>query len=69
MARGDVIRHVTAGGGGYGDPYVRDPDAVLADVESGKVTVEHARNAYGVVVDPVAHVVDTAATAALRARR
>ena len=32
LKRGDVFRHVTAGGGGYGDPLERDPQHVLRDV-------------------------------------
>ena len=48
---GDVI-HVSCGGaGGWGDPLERDPDAVLLDWRRGWVTAEHAREAYGVVVD------------------
>ena len=29
LKRGDVVRYVTPGGGGYGDPFRRDPEAVL----------------------------------------
>ncbi len=39
------------GGGGYGDPFSRDPEAVLWDVIEGYVSVEAARRDYGVVVD------------------
>jgi N-methylhydantoinase B len=38
------------GGGGFFDPLTRDPAAVLADVESGLVSPEQARSAYGVVI-------------------
>ncbi|MEU0502396.1 hydantoinase B/oxoprolinase family protein [Nocardia sp. NPDC005998] len=44
-------RQVTAGGGGYGDPLLRDPQLVLDDVLDGKVTVEAALRDYGVVLD------------------
>jgi len=40
----------TPGGGGYGDPFERDPQRVLADVVAGYVTPEAARRDYGVVV-------------------
>jgi N-methylhydantoinase B len=40
----------TAGGGGYGDPYARDPALVLADVLDGLVTPEQARDDYGVAI-------------------
>ena len=64
---GDVFRHVMAGAGGYGDPRKRDPERVLKDVIQEKVTVEHARSAYGVEIalEPEPHV-DVAATAKLR---
>ena len=39
------------GGGGYGDPLTRDPEAVLWDVIEGYVSVEAARRDYGVVVE------------------
>ena len=65
---GDVYRHVMAGGGGFGDPLERDPESVRADVLDGKVTVEHAREAYGVVLGDRAEV-DAQATRSLRASR
>lgn len=62
---GEVISNRTAGGGGYGDPFERDPDAVREDVLDGYVTPEAAREQYGVVVSKDG-VVDEAATAKLR---
>ena len=50
LKRGDVYRHEMAGGGGYGDPLERDPEGVLRDVVEEKVTPEHAKRAYGVVL-------------------
>lgn len=67
---GDVWLAVAQGGGGYGDPLLRDPSAVAADVADGLVSVRGARDDYGVVVrvgdDDVT--VDEPATAAQRAR-
>ena len=37
IRRGDVVRHVTAGGGGYGPPAARNPAARDRDVRDGKV--------------------------------
>jgi N-methylhydantoinase B len=70
LRTGDVYRHVMAGGGGFGDPFERDPEKVRADVLDGKVTPGHAREAYRVVLasDGECHV-DVAATRALRAAR
>jgi N-methylhydantoinase B len=65
---GEVYVHRTAGGGGWGDPYERDPDAVAADVANEKVSVDGARERYGVVLRPDG-TTDAGATAALRERR
>jgi N-methylhydantoinase B len=51
LAAGDLFSHRLAGGGGYGDPFERDPAEVAADVVLGKVTVGHARSAYGVAIE------------------
>ncbi|WP_446033657.1 hydantoinase B/oxoprolinase family protein [Streptomyces olivaceus] len=47
---GDVLVQWIAGGGGYGDPLLRDPQRVADDVRDGYVTAGTARSAYGVVV-------------------
>jgi N-methylhydantoinase B len=57
---GDVASVQTPGGGGYGDPTERDPERVLTDVVNEKISVEAAREEYGVVVENGA--VDEAAT-------
>jgi N-methylhydantoinase B len=49
---GTLLSVQTGGGGGWGDPLERDPELVLSDVRDGYVTVEAARERYGVVVDP-----------------
>jgi N-methylhydantoinase B len=49
---GDVVRVRSGGGGGWGDPLERDPEAVAADVRNGFVTLESAADTYGVLVDP-----------------
>jgi N-methylhydantoinase B len=70
LQRDDVFRHEMAGGGGYGDPLDRDPALVREDVLDDKITVPHARAAYGVVFAPGdAAMVDIGATAALRDER
>jgi len=67
---GDVLRIRLAGGGGHGNPFDRSPLLVLDDVLEDKMSIEHARNAYGVVIGgglgtPLE--VDTVGTAGLRA--
>ena len=50
LVKGDLIRVMTSGGGGWGDPFTRPPEAVLGDVLDGFVSRDKARDAYGVVV-------------------
>ncbi len=64
--KGDVFRHVHAGGGGWGDPLERDPEAVLRDVRNEFLSVERARADYGVVIDVEHWSVDNEATSNLR---
>ena len=72
---GSIFRYQTNAGGGWGDPLERDPERVLRDVRDEYVSIEAAREVYGVVVegdperDPEGLTVDAAATAALRAPR
>ena len=62
----EVVIEESAGGGGYGDPLERDPNAVSRDVAYGYVSPAAARASYGVVVRDA--VVDAGATAAERSR-
>jgi N-methylhydantoinase B len=45
--QGDVVTFRTAGGGGYGDPRERAPEAVARDVAAGIVSPEAAAKDYG----------------------
>lgn len=65
---GDVLQIRTPCGGGYGNPFERDPQLVLSDVLDDFTTVEDAEKSYGVVIDPVEMTIDFAATEELRAR-
>ena len=51
LKKGDIFQCLTAGGGGYGDPLERDPDIVRKDVIEGYVSMEAARETYGVVLN------------------
>ena len=66
VQEGDVLYFNTWGGGGWGDPYARDPELVKTDVDRGLVTSEGARR-YGVVIASDG-AVDSDATAELRAQ-
>jgi N-methylhydantoinase B len=63
---GDVVTMDAAGGGGYGDPLTRDPEMVEEDVLNEYVSVESARNNYGVVISPETLKVDREETKKLR---
>ena len=64
VKEGDVLYFNTWGGGGWGDPYDRDPELVCVDVGRGLVTAEGAKR-YGVVIADDGSV-DTTATDKLR---
>ena len=66
LKKDDVIRLIQAGGGGYGDCLERDSERVFQDVCQDKITVDHAREEYGVVIDPETLEVETKATQKLR---
>lgn len=67
LAPGDRVHVRTPGGGGYGDPFTRDPQAVREDVELGRYTVQQARELFGVVLaEGTPPQVDAEATRALR---
>jgi N-methylhydantoinase B len=66
IRNGTVYHHRMAGGGGWGDPLDREPEAVAADVRNEKVSAASAREHYGVVLTPDGSV-DSEATAELRA--
>jgi N-methylhydantoinase B len=51
LTPGETIISVSCGGGGYGPPTERDPEAVLHDVRERWVTTARARDVYGVVID------------------
>jgi N-methylhydantoinase B len=66
LDEGDRVIVTAGGGGGYGDPLDRDPEAVRQDVMDGYVSLEHARKDYGVEIDQETFVVDVIATQRLR---
>jgi N-methylhydantoinase B len=63
---GDVFEIYGSGGGGYGNPHRRQIEAVVADVRDGIVSVDKARNDYGVVLNSKTFEVDVEATKSAR---
>ena len=66
VAPGDQLIYQTAGGGGWGDPLQREAQTVCTDVLRELVSIEKARNDYGVVIDAETLKVDADATRQLR---
>ncbi|MBI4318834.1 MAG: hydantoinase B/oxoprolinase family protein [Chloroflexi bacterium] len=66
---GEIMVLSAPGAGGYGDPLERKPEAVLRDVVEGFVSVESAREDYGVIIDPSSLTIDWEETSATRARK
>lgn len=70
LATGQLLGHRLSGGGGYGNPFEREPELVREDVLARFVSVERARDVYGVVFANSeltdALTVDHAVTVALR---
>lgn len=64
---GERVRNRNPGGGGYGLAQQRPAEDVLQDVRDGLVSIQGARDDYGVVIDPATLTIDTAATEGLRA--
>ena len=73
IPQGTLVRAVNNGGGGWGDPLERDPQAVLEDVIDEYVSVAGAERDYGVVLtgslEELTLAVDLVATEATRAAR
>ncbi|KAL3475832.1 Hydantoinase/oxoprolinase-domain-containing protein [Aspergillus californicus] len=63
---GDLLEWVTWGGGGLGDPLTRPAETVALEVRRRLVTIEGARDNYGVVVNPDGLGLDEVGTEALR---
>jgi N-methylhydantoinase B/oxoprolinase/acetone carboxylase alpha subunit len=66
---GDVFQIKLPSGAGYGDPLERDPQAVLDDVLDDLVSLEDAREHYGVVIDPDIMQLGVGATERLRGEK
>jgi N-methylhydantoinase B len=69
VKRGDIVRVETGGGGGWGHPFDRESERVLADVRGGFLSRESAEEDYGVIIVADGASVDPSATAKRRARR
>jgi N-methylhydantoinase B len=67
LKAGDRVSVGTPGGGGFGDPFLRDPEAVLSDIGFGYYSENQAERLFGVALRDGR--IDAGATARLRANR
>jgi N-methylhydantoinase B/oxoprolinase/acetone carboxylase alpha subunit len=63
---GDKVTIDSAGGGGYGNPLGRPTEMIEMDVSEGYVSIERAKEEYGVIINPKTMKVDEEATKKLR---
>jgi N-methylhydantoinase B len=63
---GDVVTIDAAGGGGCGNPLDREPQRVVSDVIEGYVSLEKAKEDYGVIINPKTLTLDEQATRKFR---
>jgi N-methylhydantoinase B len=63
---GDILVSYSGGGGGVGDPLDREVEKVRLDALNEYISIQAARDVYGVVIDPKTFEVDDEATKALR---
>lgn len=66
LAPNEVVSFQTGGGGGYGSPLERESEKVLFDVINGYVSLQKAKEEYGVVIDQDRMKIDIKATKQLR---
>tara|TARA_B100000315_G_scaffold258243_1_gene309675 strand:- start:910 stop:2673 length:1764 start_codon:yes stop_codon:yes gene_type:complete len=69
IATRTVFTQIAGGGGGYGDPFERPVEVVLNEAKNGLVSIEGARQNYGVALDPESLELNIEATNALRSNR
>lgn len=62
----EIFKFESTGGGGWGNPKLRPMADVLEDVLDDYVTIDQAREQYGVAIDPDTMAIDKAQTAILR---
>lgn len=67
FAPGETFMFETTGGGGWGNPHARSAGRVLDDVLDDYISIDVARDVYGVAIDPKTMTVREAETAKLRA--
>ena len=60
LKHGDVLREISPGGGGYGDPRARARERLLHDLSEGHISGQVARDVYGIEPGTADSTADTA---------
>ena len=66
VPEGTILFQQAGGGGGYGNPFDRNPDQVAREVKNGTISIDKAKELYGVVLHPETLELDKAGTETLR---
>lgn len=66
VPEGTILFQQAGGGGGYGNPYLREPALVAREVKNGIISIEKAKEDYGVIIDPKTFEVNLKETEKLR---
>ena len=66
VPKGTILFQQAGGGGGYGNPFKRDPELVAQEVKNGILSLNKAKEEYGVSVDPQTYKVNKKETEKLR---
>jgi N-methylhydantoinase B len=66
IPQGTILRQIAGGGGGYGNPYLRPAEQVVREVRNGTLSLQKAREDYGIVIDPKTLNLDESQTERLR---
>jgi N-methylhydantoinase B len=66
---GTVLFQQAGGGGGYGDPFLRDPQLVAMEVKNGIISINAAKKLFGVALLPDTLEIDRTQTERLRKKK
>ncbi len=69
VLEGTILFQQAGGGGGYGNPYFRHPVQVAQEVKNRIISIEQAKEDYGVIIDPETFDINLLETEKLRKKK
>jgi N-methylhydantoinase B len=66
VLEGTILFQQAGGGGGYGNPHLRHPAQVAQEAKNGIISIEKAKEDYGVIIDPETFDINLLETGKLR---